>query len=340
MKNTIPYNLIAAYFSGECSAPEKQKLQNWRNSNLANQKLFNQFREVWEKSEESKKAFSPDTESALEKVNREIEMRTAYKKKNNKTINKLVYFGLRIAAVLIIGAGILLGYYLSQKKSADIYVEETTTKAEKQEIILADGSTVWLNSFGKLKYPSEFSSEKREVWLEGEAFFEITKNPEKPFIIHAQNSLTQVLGTSFNIRAIPDEKEVVVTVIEGKVAFYNKAKDNGKSLELIAGDKGILNKNNSNLKKHKNADSNFLSWKTGILDFNNMPLQEVIRELSEYYNTDIEITDTAINEMKITTTFPNMKIDEVMKSIGLTLERQGVEIQFKKPKYVIKRKAG
>src|SRR5690606_39189801 len=139
----------------------------------------------------------------------------------------------------------------------------------KGELTLADGSIVWLNSNSKLYYPDEFGSE-RKVYLEGEAYFEIKPDPNKPFRIITGKGVTEVLGTAFNLNSTGDK--VTITVMEGMVAMYPE-KQSEKKIILEKGESGFFHQAENELSKILMDDPNFLAWKTGIVRFEDSSLK-------------------------------------------------------------------
>jgi len=200
---------------------------------------------------------------------------------------------------------------------SQLFVYSSTEKLKK--IHLTDGSTVWLNQHSKLSVPGNFNRKSRTVILDGEAYFEVAGDEAKPFSIDAGNTTTEVVGTSFNVRAIAGEDKVRVTVYSGVVAFYpGNAR---KSTQLLqAGDRGIYIANSNELRKEITLNSNDLAWRTGILRFKDTPLDEVCEILSEYYGVTIE-TDSKIADIKrFTGNFQKASLTETLDIIALTLD--------------------
>jgi len=231
----------------------------------------------------------------------------------------VIYYTKLIAAVLIISAGLWMAYFLLHEKLATkMFVEIATLQGEKKEVVLPDSSHVWLNSGSKLKYASQFVKKERKVYLEGEAYFEVFKDPSKPFVIEAGNSVTRVLGTAFNLCARKGESYVVVTVTEGKVAFGSK--EAATPVHLKPGDKGILNTGTHQTEKVVNEDPNFLAWKTGKLIFRNTPLSQVALKLTDFYGRSIRVENAGKADIPFTSTFDHQSLRDVITIIELSLQ--------------------
>ena len=187
---------------------------------------------------------------------------------------------------------------------------------QNRVIFLADGSTVILSGESKLKYPSTFEGLKtREVYLEGQAFFDIKHISSKPFIVHTGNLETKVLGTAFNIKAFPDEDNITVTVKRGRVSVN----DQNKVLGIITPNEQITyakSKIKSSIQTVKNES--YLTWKQEDLLIDNLTISEAAKLLEDRYNVKIIIDNPDVESLRFTSTFSkNEPLDEVLSSICL-----------------------
>jgi ferric-dicitrate binding protein FerR (iron transport regulator) len=188
-----------------------------------------------------------------------------------------------------------------------------TATHEKKEIRLSDGSRIWLNENSMLQYPEKFTGNLREVQLQGEAFFEIARDENQPFLVNTGNSVTKVLGTSFNIRQSAD-KTIEIDVVTGKVLFYNQQAE-AKSIILQAGEEGLLATSALAPQKGVNKDTNFLSWHTGLLVFKNVALQEVIPQIEKYYQIRLILENKSLNQCFLTSSFDKRTLEEVLQTL-------------------------
>ena len=227
------------------------------------------------------------------------------------------------AAIVIVLAGIGYLYWADQRKVLVLasLVEKHNVRGTKSTITLTDGSKVWLNADSKLQYPEVFSGNLREVYLNGEAFFEVTKNPSRPFIIHLANGTVRVLGTSFNIRAYDNEKTVETSVTTGKVAFIPKYATHTKKQDTI-----FITPNN---KVRYSPAANFVqleptiaaedkAWTEGKLIFKGITLQEIAIELERYFGKKVTFLDEAAKMYRLTGSFQNNSLDEIMYYLSQT----------------------
>jgi ferric-dicitrate binding protein FerR (iron transport regulator) len=193
---------------------------------------------------------------------------------------------------------------------------------------------VALNSNSKLVFPKNFKGNTREVAIEGEAFFDVKPNPEKPFIINAGNARIKVVGTSFNVTAYPESETVEVVVQAGKVQLISKnteALTSVNEVYLVPGEKGTLFNKNSILEKSENTNPNYLAWKTRDFIFNDIPLNEVFKCLGKTYHVEIQVTNPELNDLKLNAQFDKKTIDFILNVVGLTFN---LELSVEDEQYI------
>ncbi|GAB3007662.1 FecR family protein [Cyclobacterium sediminis] len=222
---------------------------------------------------------------------------------------------------------------ISVVPQASEWIIKSNPKGQKSTLQLADGSNVVLNAESELRFKSGFGQLHRDLFLSGEAFFEVASD-SMPFRVHSGDLITTALGTSFNINSYQDDW-VQVQLATGKVRVINVTKDN-QSLELIPGEEAVIGEN-SQLKKGKFDLDKAFFWKDGVLVFNNMPFQEVVRTLERWYAAEIEINNFAPKNLKISAEFKkNTYLKDVLESLGyaynfdFSIKSKAVKIQFKK----------
>ena len=207
-----------------------------------------------------------------------------------------------------------LSYDPTNKNSREIvYNTISTPKGGQYQLELPDGSQVWLNATSSIHFPTSFTGTERRIEITGEAYFEIAKNPNMPFIVTVSNSEVQVLGTHFNINAYNDEDNVKTTLLEGSVRFVN----DGSINILKPGQQAQLTKEGTTkVVSDVNVD-NVVAWKNGMFDFENASIETVMRQLSRWYDVEIEYKgktdDLFIAEMR-----RNIKLSDALKALELT----------------------
>jgi ferric-dicitrate binding protein FerR (iron transport regulator) len=212
----------------------------------------------------------------------------------------------------------------SEKAKQIVYNTISTPKGGQYQLELPDGSLVWLNASSSIYFPTSFIEKERRVEITGEAYFEVAKSADKPFIVSVNNSEVQVLGTHFNINAYSDEEEVRTTLLEGSVKFV----DGSNTSLLQPGQQSQLTKDRI-VKVASNVDVNeVVSWKNGLFSFENAGIETIMRQLSRWYDVEIDYKgktdDIFVAEMS-----RNIKLSDVLKALELT-GRVKFEIDGKK----------
>lgn len=160
----------------------------------------------------------------------------------------------------------------------------STPRGGQYQVILPDGTHVWLNAVSSLKFPAAFKGGKRLVELNGEAYFEVAKNKEMPFIVHTENQEVEVLGTHFNINSYADEASTKTTLLEGSVKVTAK----GNQKVLTPGDQAQINKNTKEIKVMPVSLEEAVAWKNGYFVFNDEKLESIMHRVSRWYDVDYE----------------------------------------------------
>ena len=247
---------------------------------------------------------------------------------------------LRVAATLLVAALLSVASYemVYHWGGTRQLVELSADSQQVRTIILPDGTLVSLNSNTRLEYPKRFGKNTREVTIEGEAFFEVSPNKDKPFIIHAGDAQIKVLGTSFNVSAYPNEKLMEVIVKTGKVQVFNKSMVENQPHELILnpGEKGTMVYSSNALLKTTNEDPNFIAWKTHDLIFRATSLGEVISNLEKVYKVEIRLEDPQLSKLLLTAHFNDNSLDFILKVIETTFQ---METQLENGQYILKTKS-
>jgi transmembrane sensor len=306
--------LILKHLKKESSGFEEQLLSEWLQENPSNRKEFEEYVRTWDFSARAKVDFEPDVDAAWMKFKAKagFEPQLTAPQKEAKVI-KLFDFNLMLkaAAVLLVFAGIS---YISMKLFNQKEIQQISFEAgnEKRELQLPDSSKVWLNAHSKISYADEFKGEIRKVKLEGEAFFEVKRNVEKPFRVEGLSSVTQVLGTSFNVKAIAGQADEV-EVVTGKVSFALKNNETRKVI-LTPGMKGKIDNNNVVSEKIDNPNS--LAWKQEKLVFENSTLEEVASAVESYFGTNVDLANPELVHCRFTGTFEKPKLQEVLDVVS------------------------
>jgi transmembrane sensor len=318
-------DLITKKLSGEISYDEDQNLQVWLNAQEENQQIFDSYQNAWDEMDRVKGKSSREVDMEWERLEKSIDFEASVPKAKERSLFGNVY---RYAAsfLFVVLAGFTAYYFLSIQGT-----EQLVAEVQIQEVELSEGSRVTVNSNTKLIYPKQFEKDKREVELSGEAFFEVAKDPERPFIINVGDVRVEVLGTSFNVKAYENQEEIEVTVSTGKVAVYSTDNPDERVI-LVKGEKAIFYKLSTKIEASLNENINFDAWKTMEIIFEDTPMPEVIRIINEIYKSDLKIVGSELSDCPVTTTFDNQSLESVLNvlesTLGLTIEKKGNSIEI------------
>jgi ferric-dicitrate binding protein FerR (iron transport regulator) len=295
------YNILLKHFLNETSEKEENEIAKFKKSNSEEYAILSH---LWKRNDIEVIEF--DSKKAWEQVQLEIDTN---KPKARPIYTKLLRIAA-VAAILIIG--IFSIYYILGTGFNQNRIEITSIERGK-EIVLADGSKVWLNKNTVLTYPDKFDKNTRNVELSGEAFFEIAKNTTKPFIVNMSNASVTVVGTSFNINSKENETEIVVATGTVKVSDT----DNSKSKLITVGYSAKISDNN--IEKYKTSSPNYLAWKTGEFVFKDTPINQVVKDLNSYYESQIVLNNDKI-ECLFTATFIKANLEDIVDVLKLTCD--------------------
>jgi len=210
------------------------------------------------------------------------------------------------AVIVLIAAGPLLWLTRSPGRphpaapAVATLAKKSTEPSEYKYLLLPDSTQVWLNASSTLEFPQHFDGNKREVTLSGEAYFDVRHSDKAPFIIHTGDIATTVLGTSFNIKAYPDRRHVIVSVSTGKVKVsYN----NIALATLVKGQQVKVNSRLNTVEEKKIAPADVAAWQQGKMSYDDEELEDIVADLERLYNVKIRIDNEAVRTLKVSTSF-------------------------------------
>ena len=270
-----------------------------------------------------------DRQQVIESVIKEID--EAYKQSEPVRKKQSLWAQFKklfVMVFIILAAG--TWYYVSKRGGATAteqvaYVKKTSEYGQKSTIPLPDGSVVKLNAGSKLIFPKLFEGDTREVTLEGEAFFEVARNENKPFVVRSGDLVTTVLGTSFNVKAYPEDPEIAVAVATGKVKVETvssggEAKPQFLTPNMVASYN--LTAQKINISSYNNI-SNLLAWREGVLQFDAVPFTEVASTLERWYGVTVTLENENIGQCLIVGTFKNKSLARVMQVL-----KHAIDIEY------------
>ena len=307
--------LIIRWLQGEATAAEQQKAERWVNSSDENRRLFDTYKGLLLLTSFNTPSY--DANVAWNKVKLRINNSEGIisNPKPRVNISHIARIAVpAVAALLLIAVGIF-----SLLKRAPEMVKFANTDQMATSLQLPDGSDLSVNANSVVSYPEKFIGKTREVTLAGEAFFEISHNPARPFIVHAEGLDIKVTGTSFNVNTGDAAEFVEVSVVTGRVDVYPSGIDENQSMliSLSAGEKATYNNQTNTIAKGVNDDLNLLSWKTGILIFRESRLKDVFKSLEKKYKVSFIVENSEINNQRLTARFEDESLVDVMESLSL-----------------------
>ena len=369
----IPWQLLTRYLSGVTSAAERTQIERWVATDPSRERLVRVLLEGWRASGSIPERHDPSAGWAR------IEVRIGRRADRRAVVAiervsvpegawwTRPWFWVAAVALISVGAGTFLLRPFgppAERRAADArplqsdqtFRKTTTRRGERATVMLPDSSRVTLGAASTLRYPLAFSRAsrtgetryQRDLYLEGEAFFEVTADSLHPFVVHTRGAETRVLGTKFVVRANPNDSVVNVAVSEGKVALKavsSSRPNGGKGAEsanrvalLTRGEVGrVVRGDEAAVIVGADADR-YLAWTDGELVFRDTPLREVVAELARWYDVDVRLaagTESILGSRRFTATFKNQRVDEVLTFLALSadvrLRRSGqsVVVSFK-----------
>ncbi len=304
--------LIVQYLTGDIIASDKQVLNEWVKNSDENKTYLSEMEQVWHKSDGLKAFREVDVEADFEAFKSKVGLGTQ---------KRIVAFDFsivkRIAAVMIPAIMLLGAYSLYNTTPGFGKWSAFKTSNEVNSIVLADNSEVALNQNSRLVYEKNFNNQERLLKLSGEAYFDVAKNPSKPFIVKVGDAQVKVLGTEFNLEESKENGTVTLAVTEGKVLFTGPSNEE----IVVAGEKAVL-KNGSIVKSTMTSD-NLLAWRTGVISFEQASLSEVVETIVDHFSEVSKVENNASSTSRvITTRFSNPSLDDVLVELRIHFEKK------------------
>lgn len=276
MKNRIN-KLVHTFAEGRYSKRITNLFHHWLVNSDASPEKDEALKEIWSKAEGKP---SEDTDASFQQVLGKLGLPYISIAPYRRSISIRQFVAAAAAIVIIaVSATWWAGYSYFDKDNAEM-VELYVKNGQREEVRLPDGTSICLNSGSHILYPKNFQGKTRTVYLVGEAYFKVKKNPEKPFIVHSSNMKVTALGTEFNVKAYPEEELITASLIEGKVRVCC---NDTVSYLLTPGYQTVYNRLTAKSEKMAVDSRDVTAWQRGEIIFNNVPLSEIIYALERYY---------------------------------------------------------
>jgi transmembrane sensor len=324
--------LFQKFIDGTCTQQEYNELMDMLQQNQHEEKVRQMLNQVYQHTARSLRSVTyVDTNGDLQTANSEkAEVVIMHRPARRRRL------AWAAAAILLLSVG---GWrWLNDRKQSRVAqntvtestVKKFTQRAEQKYMVLPDSTQVWLNVASTVEFPETFHNQVREVYLTGEAFFDVKHAEDIPFIIHTGNVSIKVLGTAFNIKAYPDQPDVVVAVKRGKVQV---SKNDQVVATLTRGQQvkiGPVAQQAVVIPARENAVAD---WTTGRLSFDSRPFADILKDLERNYNVTIELTDTRLGQEIVTTSFRrDVGIEE---ALDILCQLANSELKKENGKYII-----
>jgi len=306
-ENDKPYwELIAGKLHRELN-PEENELFEKGMENPSMRNHFTKSQRIQEGLNEAKQLQKSDKSASWNAIENQI--------RKNK-IQLYCFKFLKYAAILVVAFAVGF-YFQSLNKNQQIqYAEMEIMFGQTGHLFLFDGTEVWLNSGSKFRYPNQFNTNERDVFLEGEAFFKVAKNKHLPFKVKTGQLEIKVLGTSFNVSAYPGEASQSVVLVEGKVQLNNP--DGKKIGEMLPGQLAVKTEGDAKIRVQSADPYFYTSWKDGKVIFDGENLGEIAKKMERWYNVEIRFDAENLKDFKFTgTILRNKPIDQTIMTMEL-----------------------
>lgn len=309
---------IIKYFQATATREEETSLLEWTEESEENKKLFAALKNTWviislNETTTDIELLHQKFDLLLNKIddNLEDEDESSDSDYNWKhTIRKIMRYAALIITTVCVTT--VITYLIWNKKTPVLYNQLEVPCGQQAKLTLADGTKIWLNSKSKLTYPDHFSGKSREVLLDGEGYFEVTHNPQNPFIVKTSTLSVKVLGTSFNVSSYNDDNNMRLTLVKGSISILNPS-DNQEIKRLKPSEMAVYSKKDNLISVKKVETDLYSSWRTGQFKFRKLSLDEISKRLGRNYNVTIVIQTPLLSNTTFTGRFYNYEpLDQIL----------------------------
>lgn len=312
--------ILSRFVAGEhCRAEELAQLNRWLGEKSSQSEIRELFETEWEENIEKETLVR--FQDIHEKI---ISYESGKKNLKNLVYRKIISSYQKVAAILLIPGLLFSVLYFTEKLNAeDQYFETCAARGQKSYLILPDGTSVWLNSDTQIKYSSQFGKSTRRVIINGEALFKVTKNEKKPFVVQTGSTEIEVLGTTFNVMAYPDEDEIETSLLEGKIKLT--ASGDGKqglteTMEMKPGQTLKYSKSKKLFWFASFDDAEITGWKNNRLIFRNDSFENLIKKMERWFNVKVIYEEPELEEQRLTVElYQGEQLDRLLEIIELAL---------------------
>lgn len=347
----IYISLVVRYLKEEISEQEKKELFHWVYEKKENEKFFYHLKDIWQTAQYESITKGAETESEWERLALRAIQEESNHFQEKKSFKRTFYQAVQIAAIIIatFGIGFIVQKYMPQEEQ---YASVNVPYGAKSVLELPDGSKVWVNSGSTLKYPTDVNGKEVNIYLEGEAFFDITKNPKRALNVKTSTINIQVHGTTFNVKSYSEDDVIETTLLEGSVSISGRVGNRviKNPIFLKPNEQAIVTKSNESINTENSEQENLppeahestsastmpvalpkieitksvetneiIMWKYNVLVFKNERFEDLAIKLERWYNVEISIKDKDLKNSRYTGTFEKENIEQAMQALSLSL---------------------
>ncbi|HTF20974.1 MAG TPA: FecR domain-containing protein [Chryseolinea sp.] len=308
--------LIHKVISGVATEQERTEFNDWVSESPANQQEFDTMKMIWDLSDDSDG--QPELLNEAREEATRFETTTNILTQKDGTIQRLKRRSKRLlmlALLFVVATVTVFALYTVRHPYQDQAMEAANLDNNKCRVMLEDSSIVFLNKASSLSYRG--MTDSRNIHLEGEAFFSAAKNPHRPLFVMANRALIKVVGTSFVVRAYPKDKTEVF-VITGAVEVTS----DGNVIQLTAGEKVELSPDHKKFIKGINRDPNFNSWYTGVIRFDEAPLDVILQFIAKEYGVEVRLKSKDLLACRFTGEFKAPDVEEILETLSFSMKVQ------------------
>lgn len=293
--------LLNKYIAGDATLEEKEEVARWLDADKKNMKEFLALRKLYDISIWQQEQ-TPVAKDKLSLGNKRWTLRSAS-------------FELaKVAAIFILAFTIVYSFLINEDNDSAKMQTIFVPPGQRAELTLTDGTKVWLNAKTTFTFPDKFTANNRRVTLDGEGYFDVTKNPEKPFIVNTERYDIKVMGTEFNVTAYSGSSVFETSLLKGAVEVFSPAKDTKVSLEPHM----RTYEENGILKKDTIEHENYFLWKEGLICFYDEPVDKMIKKLQLYYDVKIDVQNKTLLNNRYSGKFRTKdSVEHVLKVLQL-----------------------
>lgn len=312
-------DIIIRYLENRCSEEDFVLINEWMKESDENAGELFRMEEIYQLGK-----FPFEEENLVVRAERRLGRRLKRENQKKQEVFKLrsvLRYAAAIVGVMVLAAGLA---YWFRNKAEELVVVASAAHGQVREMLLPDGTKVWLNQSSVLKYPRAFEGKERHVYLDGEAYFEVARNHEKPFMVKSPAMDVRVLGTSFNIKCRPDNSFAETTLIEGEVEVKDKS-DKGR-ITLLPGQKAVLNRVTGRMQVKQVDPKMEIVWHNDLIPFEKSSIFQIAAALERFYGVkiilspDVDSTNTYSGVLK-----KKDNIESVLNSL-----RNSIPFNYKK----------